>query len=288
MSLRYRSFFKEDSDDELPGEPFWGDAGAGALFLAKDTGRFLVFLRSDGVNEPGTWNLVGGKLDYGENAKEAVAREVEEETGYSGEYKMTLIHTFRHKSFRYDNFLVIVPFEFTPQLNWEHDKSKWVEYEEWPSPLHFGLADVIKHAGSKLQRIVAAIKNHNAHMAGEKTNPQVVENFNKCEFTTHGLVDNGIYGYEMRTPTSRISYGYEPTTKTFYLYNIMTPNTGDRNKGYAKSLLEDFFQLVKHYGGALDVEPYTAAGLSYIKHVVERLSKQYGVRLVKGRKYDRS
>ena len=89
--LSYRSFFKEEEDEsELPGEPFWGDAGAGALFLAKDTGRFLVFLRSETVNEPGTWNLVGGKLDYGENAKQAVARELSEETGYDGDYKMYL------------------------------------------------------------------------------------------------------------------------------------------------------------------------------------------------------
>ena len=36
-------------------------------------------------------------------------------------------------------------------------------------------------------------------------------------------------------------------------------------------------------GGALDQGTYTTSGNSYIKHVVERLSKQYGVRLVKGR-----
>lgn len=292
MPLLYRSFFKEE-DDELPGEPFWGNTGAGVLFLAKDTGRFLVFLRSGGVNEPGTWNLSGGKLDQEEEeipnrlagAKEAAAREVEEETGYDGEYKLKLLHVFRHKDFRYYNFLVIVPFEFTPQLNWEHDTSKWVDYGDWPSPLHFGLADVIRHMGPRLKRLSDVIKRHNANMSGLR---KMQENLDTISIVKQGLVDDGVYGYEMRNLFSRLRYGYEPSTKTFYLYNITTPNQENRNKGSAKELLESFFQLIKQYGGALDSGPYTGLGMNYIKHVVERLSKQYSVPLVKGQnKYDR-
>jgi 8-oxo-dGTP pyrophosphatase MutT (NUDIX family) len=303
MPILYRSFFKEEEDDDLPGDPFWGNTGAGVLFLARDTGRFLVFLRSDSVNEPGTWNLSGGKLDPEEErnsnrmagAKEAAAREVEEKTGYDGEYKLKLLHIFRHKirgtnnEFRYYNFLCIVPFEFTPQLNWEHDTSEWVDYGDWPSPLHFGLADVIRHMGPRLEKLSNTLKRKNARMSGETPNPRVVENIDDCEFINKGLVDDGIFGYEMRSKKSFISYGYDPAYKLFYLYNIMTPNEADTNKGHAKRLLEDFFQLIKQYGGALDIGPYTAAGVSYIKHVVERLSKEYNVPLVKGRNfYDRS
>ncbi len=158
MGIDYKSFFKEGNGEELPGDPFWGNAGAGALFLAMDTGRLLLFLRSRQVNEARTWNLVGGKLDYNEDVKEAVAREVKEETGYDGEYRMILIHTFRYGNFRYDNFLVLVPHEFSPQLNWEHDDFEWIDYGKWPSPLHFGLADVIKHKGSTITRIIQATK----------------------------------------------------------------------------------------------------------------------------------
>ena len=104
--------------------------------------------------------------------------------------------------------------------------------------------------------------------------------------SNQGLIDDGIYGYEMTNDHSRIRYGYEPDSKTFYLYTIATPNPDDQNKGYAKALLETFFQLIKSYGGALDAGSYTTSGMAYIQHVVERLSKQYHVRLVKGRRYD--
>ena len=160
-STIYKTFFKED--EEIPDE-FWGNEGAGALFVAKDTGRLLLFLRSDMVQEPGTWNLVGGKIDTGENPKEAVAREVSEETGYDGEYKMSLLYTFQHRDFKYHNFLVVVPFEFTPQLNWEHDNSLWVEYGDWPEPLHFGLNDLIKHAGHKIKRVIELINQKRARV----------------------------------------------------------------------------------------------------------------------------
>jgi len=150
----YRSFFCEQEEDQ----EYFGNKGAGALFLSKDTGRLLLLLRSIDVNESGTWNLVGGKIDEGENPKEAVKREIEEEVEYSGPCKITLIYTFRHRDFRYYNHLLIVPSEFTPKLNSEHSDSKWVEYGEWPKPLHFGMADLIKHAGYQIKKVVDLIK----------------------------------------------------------------------------------------------------------------------------------
>lgn len=491
MSLNYKSFFKEEAE-QSPGEPFWGDAGAGALFLAKDTGRFLIFLRSGRVNESGTWNLVGGKLDYGENAKQGVEREVEEETGYDGDYRMNLIHTFRHKDFRYDNFLVIVPMEFNPQLNWEHDDFRWVEYGEWPVPLHFGLADVIKHAGDTLRRIVDAIKKKNSMIPeaampvaitvptaevstnffnyikqvenaakvgyekrvgdtkekwypinspeggndtiawGHKLKNDEIKRFNKgitdreaeellendiniamdivtnyhdtwvtntipkcrayaaantnnphylfymnikptdpvfrldnkqmemlidfaynlgslkkfpkfaesvfkkdwetarkeykrkytdakgkkhelgrnavyynqflkpmekqkvaeennsdsnISFIKKGLVDDGVWEYEIKSLYSYLRYRCEPDTKTFYLDNIGTPDQMNKNKGHATELLEVFFEYIKSQNGTLDSGAYTTSGMAYIKPTIERLSREYGVRIVNGNRF---
>jgi 8-oxo-dGTP pyrophosphatase MutT (NUDIX family) len=441
----YKTFFREE--DEVP-NVFWGNEGAGALFISKDTGRLLLFLRSSNVNEPGTWNLTGGRIDYGESPKDAVTREVEEETGYDGNYKMSFLYIFRHRNFKYHNYLVLVPFEFTPQLNWEHDDSKWVEYGDWPSPLHFGLNNLINQAGPKIKRVVDLIKRKKekkpipetidlpppaiirsidhpsiANVADIKTfeNAYVIAatlwgeargegevgmhavmnvimnrahgNFKKAkdvvlkpyqfsiwnnvkdpkaaainladiqrtgtakehpayikalelvdlamrdqlpditngaiayfnpkkanpkwakvlvktksignhdfyrspkkydegkkilkediEFSRQGLVDDGLFGYEIKSPFSRLVYSYEPGTGIFYLDNVDTPHKEDQDKGHATELLNIFFHLIKLRKGALDPGPYTEAGMLYVKPVVERLAKKYGIRLVRGRR----
>lgn len=437
--LTYKLFFDETDDSDVGAREYWdsGLGAAGCIFIAKDTGRILLARRSGRVDfEPYTWGTWGGKVNEGEEPSDTVAREVEEETGYDGEYKVTYLWTFNDEdaNFQYHNYLVLVPMEFTPQLNWENSNSAWVEYGDWPEPMHFGLEELIKHAGDKIRRIVELIKQRkgdmmetmdappaivqhtptNASANYNITNAYIVAatlwgeargegergmhavlnvimnrakgNFQKArdvvlaskQFSmwndvsepavtamamvrnsddqwleavrlvdrasqgnlpdiTHGatfyfnpkkanpswakkmvrtarignhdfykpqkkkkkakeamclkesyvvskkgLVDDGVWAYEMRSPQAFIRYRYEPATKTFYLDNISTPNVDDRNKGYAKALLESFFQLIKQYGGALDAGSYTTSGMAYIKHVVERFSQQYGVRLVKG------
>src|SRR5690348_9904949 len=135
LPLNYRKFFCFE-DEELP--KYWGNEAAGAIIIAKDTGRILLPKRSEKINyEPGTWGTWGGKIDAGETPKEAVAREIYEETGVDGVEKIYPLYTYTDEEFNYHNFLVLVPFEFAPKLNWENSTSTWVEYGEWPSPLHF-------------------------------------------------------------------------------------------------------------------------------------------------------
>jgi 8-oxo-dGTP pyrophosphatase MutT (NUDIX family) len=138
---------------------FWGSQGAGAVFFAEDTGRFLLQHRSPYVNEPNTWGVIGGAIDAGEDPKEAMIREVKEETGYSGPMEAELLYTFQSGKFRYHNFLVTVPHEFEPKHGWESQGHVWATLNDLPSPLHFGfeaLLPAIEHKFKDESKSVAA------------------------------------------------------------------------------------------------------------------------------------
>ena len=134
------------------GDEYWGHRGAGVIIMARNTGRFLFGLRSRDVNEPGTWGGFGGKVDDGEGVVAAVKREVKEELGYHGTIFLMVLYLYKDKNFEYFNYLGIVDDEFDPQLNWEHDNYAWVEFGEWPEPLHFGAEKAIKSSLAKIKQ----------------------------------------------------------------------------------------------------------------------------------------
>lgn len=149
----FAEFFMEGGDDHLHARAmaqtgFWGAQGAGCIFMAKDTGRFLIAHRSAHVEQPGTWGTWGGAIDQGESPEAAAQREAEEEAGHTGDVKLIPLFVFEAKKqekvvFRYSNFLAIVPTEFEPHLNWESQGFRWCQFGKWPTPLHFGLKAVL-------------------------------------------------------------------------------------------------------------------------------------------------
>lgn len=131
---------------------FWGNRGAGILLIAQDTGRLLLVLRSGYVNEPGTWGLPGGKIDDDDVSPSVAAkREAEEELGYSGAMQLTAAHVFKAGSFRFHNFIGVIPKEFTPSLDWENDDSGWYSTDELPSPLHFGIQSLLSNSKDQIR-----------------------------------------------------------------------------------------------------------------------------------------
>lgn len=167
LEFTYKNFY-EISDDDSSHE-YWGNEAAGCIFIAKDTGRILFAHRSPNIDfEPNTWAGWGGRIDNEETPAQAVEREVEEETGFSGNYKINHVWTYEDPEarFKYYNYVVVVPHEFTPKLNWENDTSKWVEYGDWPKPLHYGMEALFAAVGPKIKRIIDLIKkrNNNAEM----------------------------------------------------------------------------------------------------------------------------
>jgi 8-oxo-dGTP pyrophosphatase MutT (NUDIX family) len=134
--------------DNTSGERFWGNVGAGSIMYAKSTNRFLINYRSEYVNEPHTYGTIGGKIDDDESPKDAVIREVNEESGYSGEVKLIPLFVFENnaKTFKYYNYLAIIDEEFDPILDWESEGFEWVTFEELLqiTPKHPGLIALLK------------------------------------------------------------------------------------------------------------------------------------------------
>ena len=135
-------------------EGFWGTEGAGALLVARGTGRVFLVLRSAKVRNPGTWGLPGGALDEGESPRQGAARELMEEVGYTGRLDLRSGHIFTAPDFTYHNFVGLVGDEFEPVLNWESDDAGWFDLDALPGPLHFGVHEFMQHSAGLISSVV--------------------------------------------------------------------------------------------------------------------------------------
>ena len=112
---------------------------SGGLFLAKDTKRFMLLMRTQGKTA-GTWGLVGGKKEPTDTTPvDVLRREIEEEVGRLPNIeKIVPLELFisSDQHFQYNTYVLLVDKEFIPVLNNEHSGYAWCEYDAWPKPLH--------------------------------------------------------------------------------------------------------------------------------------------------------
>jgi len=109
LYIKPQNLQENDSDhgEALRTTGYWGTAGAGAIILAKRTGRILLPYRSGAVEQPHTWGVWGGAIDSNEDPSSAVKRELSEEVGYSlqiDELIPLYVYEDSRVGFRYHNF----------------------------------------------------------------------------------------------------------------------------------------------------------------------------------------
>ena len=138
---------------------FWGNEASGILVIARDTGKILVGLRSSEVHEPYTWGNFGGAIGLDDmgiseeklSPQENAIKEMSEEVGYHGEIELVTAYLFEKGSFKYYNFIGIIPNEFIvidSDLNWEVDKVQWLSLNELIEldRKHFGLQGLLDNS----------------------------------------------------------------------------------------------------------------------------------------------
>ena len=118
---------------------------AGALFKAKDTGRYCVGFRSKICDTPHTYGPVGGSAADDETPMEAVIREVGEEIGIKiHPHQLELLDVFYAKKFSYHTFLCHIDKESDLNdnliMNAENEHMRWFHANLPPEPLHPGFA----------------------------------------------------------------------------------------------------------------------------------------------------
>ena len=121
---------------------------SGGLFLARDTQRFLLLLRTQ-EKTAGTWGIVGGKREPNDKTPlDTLNREISEEIGEVPAIKKIIpleLFSSHDSHFHYNTYVLIVDHEFVPTLNSEHAGYAWCNYLNWPQPLHRGVRNSLNN-----------------------------------------------------------------------------------------------------------------------------------------------
>ena len=115
--------------------------GVGALIVSTDTNCVLLSLRATHKTHSQEWSLFGGMMEEGEQPKNALLRELNEEMNLIPDIEKIYpfdIYTSKDKHFKYSSFLIIVKEEFIPELNSENIGYCWISLGNWPQPMHRG------------------------------------------------------------------------------------------------------------------------------------------------------
>jgi len=126
----------------------------GCIIYAAESKRFCFQLRSNLVKYPLTWGFWGGKSEKNEKSFQTLFRELTEELGILPQIiDIKILDIYKKLNlFEYKSFCVIVRKEFSIITNKESSGYAWVNYGNFPQPLHFN-ANLILHKKHVLKKI---------------------------------------------------------------------------------------------------------------------------------------
>ena len=123
--------------------------GAGILPIAASTGRMLLALRSNLVEQPGTWGVAGGYVGVDEDDEAAAWREAAEELGALPDMHITGEITYIGSGVRYTVYVASVADEWNPVLDPENDDFAWMTLADaLMTRLHRETREVLVRLGS--------------------------------------------------------------------------------------------------------------------------------------------
>lgn len=103
--------------------------------LFNKKGKILTIRRSKTApSRPLNWDLPGGDLDFGEDAKEGIIREIKEETGLRVQNlkAIDVISGFNDKNeFWVTICYAVQPTTFDVKLSYEHDDFQWINPDKF-------------------------------------------------------------------------------------------------------------------------------------------------------------
>jgi 8-oxo-dGTP pyrophosphatase MutT (NUDIX family) len=130
-------------------------SGAGVLFYALDTKRFLFQQRSITSDDPLTYACFGGTTEDLETPNETARREVKEETGFNSKMHLIALPSYtKRPNFTFYNFLGIIESEFIAKTDYETKQYVWVKFNDWPEPLHEGMNWLLTNYSKQIKDIV--------------------------------------------------------------------------------------------------------------------------------------
>lgn len=124
---------------------------AGVLIICTGTKRALIEKRND---KGQYWGTFGGMVDSTDpTIKDAVIRELKEETGYVDSVVLLPIFDFLRNDFTYHTYLGFVEEEFVPKLSSESIDYAWCNWQElWEiEPKLSGFSSFLENVGDKLE-----------------------------------------------------------------------------------------------------------------------------------------